>query len=248
VRPVKLAGLLFLLPVLACVNVNLSSAPQQKLIIPPTSSTLPSATPVVWPTLSPRATPIEVRVRSEVPLPAASPLPECLQPDLPVKQHTTPLGDTSTREKFVVGPMLCQIQRDSCAYNLLVGKPDPSIIFKREESAPFDMEDMLIHPAVVQPLTRLRQLVHAEWDGEVQLRVTDAYDSLLSHDPPESEPEYRYSLHYEGRAIDLTTWPVDRSRYDRLCALALCAGFDWVHNEGTHCHASVKATSLCTLC
>ncbi len=144
--------------------------------------------------------------------------------------------------------MVCQIQRNSCAYNLLVGKPDPSIIFKREETAPFDVEDMLIHPALVQPLTRLSWLVEKEWNGEVSLRVTDAYDSLLSHDPPESEPATRYSLHYEGRAIDLTTWPVDRNRYDRLCALALCAGFDWVHNEETHCHASIKATSLCELC
>ena len=144
--------------------------------------------------------------------------------------------------------MLCQIKRNSCAYNLLVGKPDSSIVFKREEVSPFDVEDMLIHPAMVQPLTRLTQLVEMEWGGEVRLRVTDAYDSLLSHDPPKSEPATRYSLHYEGRAIDLTTWPIDRNRYDRLCALALCAGFDWVHNEESHCHASVKATSLCAQC
>jgi hypothetical protein len=129
-----------------------------------------------------------------------------------------------------------------------VGKPDPTIVFKREETAPYDLEDMLIHPALVQPLTRLNQLVEAEWGGAVKLRVTDAYDSLLSHDPPGSDPATRYSLHYEGRAIDLTTWPVDYDRYDRLCALALCAGFDWVHNETTHCHASVTASSLCTQC
>jgi hypothetical protein len=235
--------LLLLLPGLACVNVQVSSAPPVKIVL---ASPLPqpTATPLVWPTLSPRPTPELTFVLA----PSLTLPPECLQPPVPAGQHSTPTGDTTTREKFVVGPMLCHVQPGSCAYNLLVGKPDPDIVFKREEPAPYDLEDMLIHPALVQPLTRLHQLVQAEWGGAVKLRVTDAYDSLLSHDPANSDPATRYSLHYEGRAIDLTTWPVDRSRYDRLCALALCAGFDWVHNEETHCHASVTATSLCTEC
>jgi hypothetical protein len=144
--------------------------------------------------------------------------------------------------------MECHIKRDSCAYDLLVGKVDPSIIYKKEETAPYDGEDLLVHPAMVQPLTRLNGLVQAEWGGVVKLRVTDAYDSLLSHDPLGFEPAQRYSLHYEGRAVDLTTSPVDRSLYPRLCAMAICAGFDWVHNETTHCHASVQATSLCRQC
>lgn len=131
---------------------------------------------------------------------------------------------------------------------MLVGKLDSTIIYKQEELRPYDMEDMLIHPAMIQPLARLNELVLAEWDGAFQLRITDAYDSLLEHDPPETEAKRRYSLHYEGRAIDLTTWPVDRSLHGRLCALAHCAGFSWVHNESTHCHASIKARSLCEQC
>ncbi|MCB0174262.1 MAG: hypothetical protein KDJ97_27360 [Anaerolineae bacterium] len=67
-------------------------------------------------------------------------------------------------------------------------------------------------------------------------------------DPPESNPSTRYSLHYDGRAIDVTTWPVNWNLYGRLCALAHCAGFDYVENEVTHCHASINASSLCTQC
>jgi hypothetical protein len=144
--------------------------------------------------------------------------------------------------------MLCHLERGSCGYNQLVGILDPTIVFKQEEEPPYDTEDILMHPALLLHLSRLNHLVQAEWGGAFQLRVTDAYDSLLEHDPPDSEPASRYSLHYEGRAIDLTLWPVDQSRYGRLCALAHCAGFDWILNEGTHCHASMRANSLCTTC
>jgi len=78
--------------------------------------------------------------------------------------------------------------------------------------------------------------------------VTAAYDSQFRHDLAEADPQKRYSLHYEGRSIDLITLPPDRNRNARLCSLALHAGFDWVHNEIDHCHASVRAYSLCTIC
>jgi hypothetical protein len=144
--------------------------------------------------------------------------------------------------------MTCRIERNSCAYHQLVGILDPTIVFKQEEEPPFSTEDILMHPAMLLPLSRLNELVQAEWQGAVQLRVTDAYDSLLEHDPPQTDVNRTYSLHYEGRAIDLTTWPIDRTVYGRLCALAHCAGFDWVHHEGTHCHASINAKSLCLQC
>lgn len=105
-----------------------------------------------------------------------------------------------------------------------------------------------MHPAMILPLYRLSQLVQAEWGSAVRLRVTDAYDSLLEHDLGQPDENLKISLHFEGRAVDLTTWPIDKNRYARLCALAHCAGFDWVHNEGDHCHAAVKAESLCTRC
>jgi hypothetical protein len=144
--------------------------------------------------------------------------------------------------------MNCRIKRDTCAYRQLVELVDPTIIFKQEEAPPFAIEDGLMHPAMVRSLARLNELVQDEWQGAVQLRVTDAYDSLLEHDPPQTDEQLTYSLHYEGRAIDLTLWPIDRTQYGRLCTLAHCAGFDWVLHEGTHCHASVKGTSLCQQC
>ena len=144
--------------------------------------------------------------------------------------------------------MTCRIERDTCPYHHLVGLLDPTIVYRQEEEFPYSTEDILMHPSMVRPLSRLSQLVLAEWDGEASLRVTDAYDSLLEHDLNQPDLNRKYSLHFEGRAIDLTLWPVDRSRYGRLCALAICAGFDWVHHEVTHCHASIQAESLCDLC
>lgn len=217
---------------LACVRVDSGQRPLPAF----------TPTPLVWPTFSPRSTPVLVSVA------VLPPLPTCPTPDLVVQQHLSASGSYTETERSASTPMVCHLERDSCGYHQLVGILDPTIVFKQEEDPPYDSEDILLHPAMLQPLARLKQLVLAEWGGVYRLRVTDAYDSLLEHDPPDSNPATRYSLHYDGRAIDITTWPVDRRRYGRLCALAHCAGFDWVLNEGTHCHASIQANSLCTQC
>ena len=191
-------------------------------------------------TATPTATP--------TPVPQAMAVPVCEQPALAYWQHLSANGSFSETETEAAGVMVCRVRRDSCAYRLLVGNLDPQIVFKREERPPLDEEDFRMHPAMLLPLTRLRELVAAEWGGAVQLRVTDAYDSLLEHDLRQPDLTRRTSLHFEGRSIDLTTWPVDRAKYGRLCALAHCAGFDWVHHEGDHCHASVRAESVCGRC
>ncbi len=238
-QPLNLPGALIvlLLPLLACVRLNLAPPPVESIAGgagPPPS---PGPPPATHPKPAATAAPLNIEPR-----------PACFLPNLATNAHIAAGGSYTLTERLASTPMQCHLTRDSCGYHRLVGLVEPSIIFKQEEAAPYHTEDVLMHPAMLQPLARLNALVRAEWGGDYQLRVTDAYDSLLSHAPPESEPSRRYSLHYEGRAIDLTLWPVAYERYGRLCALAHCAGFDWVHHEGTHCHASIKAESLCGVC
>ncbi len=201
------------------------------------------------PTPTARATPTPFLI---APRPTATPAPTpasaCPQPELLVWQHLSASGSYTETETMAAGPMLCRIERDSCAYYQLIGNLGPTIVFKKEEEPPYNQEDILMHPAMLLPLTRLDALVQAEWQGEYWLRVTDAYDSLLEHDLAQLDEDRKNSLHFEGRAIDLTTWPIEPGRYGRLCALAHCAGFDWVHHEGDHCHAAIKADSLCLRC
>ncbi len=215
---------------------------------PVQAENLPTSTPFPTSTVSYPTATITPTLTPTPPPPTATRQPDCSLSNLWAGQTISADGNYTKTETMAAGPMVCQIERRSCAYHRMVGQLDPTIVFKREEEPPYDREDIMMHPSMLFPLDRLNKLVLAEWGGAVQLRVTDAYDSLLEHDLAQSNPNRKYSLHFEGRSIDLTTWPIDPGRYARLCGLAHCAGFDWVQNEGDHCHASIKAESLCLQC
>ncbi len=184
----------------------------------------------------------------EVGTPTATPAPKCGITELPTGQTISSSCSYTQTETEAAGPMLCRIERNSCAYTKMVVNRDPNIVFSQHKPPPLTDEDAMMHPAMLLPLSRLSDLVNAEWGGEVKLVVTAAYDSILEHDLMQNDPERKYSLHFEGRSIDLVPYPSDADKMSRLCALALTAGFDWVHNEDSHCHASINATSLCTVC
>ncbi len=209
--------------------------------------------------IAPRATPtphvvVGLNTDKPVPLPTltptsvlfASPTPLV---DLGAGQHITANGSYSAIETEAAGPMVCHIQRDSDAFSQFIGVFDSRLLWSGGEAPPYGDEDHRMHPAMLRPLSTLVDLVETEWNGEIKIMVTEAYDSLLDHDLAQADSQKKYSLHFEGRSIDMIPWPPSDSPtiLSRMCALAHTAGFDWVHNEQNHCHASVKAQSLCDL-
>src|SRR5258708_942018 len=143
--------------------------------------------------------------------------------------------------------MVYKIQPNSPAFQYLANDFDPRLLFSGGDPASFPDENHMMNVGMLVPLDTLIGLVATEWGGKTQIMVTAAYDSTGHHDLAQPAQVRKYSLHFEGRSIDLIPWPPDLAQMARLCALAHIAGFDWVHNEEYHCHASVKAQSLCDL-
>lgn len=131
-------------------------------------------------------------------------------------------------EASVVGPLVNRIVRESADFSTLVRCDDASVVFKDEERTG---ADRMMTPRLRARLLRLSRSVEGAWPG-VRLRVTEAWDEAAEHG--------ERSLHYEGRAADLTTSDLDTAKLGRLTRLAVDAGFDWVfYEDASHVHVSV---------
>jgi Hedgehog amino-terminal signalling domain len=156
-------------------------------------------------------------------------------PGLSRERKTRPralaVGDFFPRESEaeVVGALERRVTRGSVSFSRLVKHDSRNIVFKDEERTG---ADRLMHPAVRMRLNELSRLVKREWPS-LELRVTEAWDEDQEHGA--------LSVHYEGRAVDVTTSDTKPERLGRLAGLAVEAGFDWVYREKTHVHASVRA-------
>src|SRR4051794_19406889 len=136
---------------------------------------------------------------------------------------------SNASELATSGAIARKIKRTDPEFASLVKNLNPKIVFKDEEGTG---ADRMMTQRLSDRLDRLANLVGSEW-SDVKLRVTEAWDENNEHAGS--------SLHYEGRAADLTTSPVDGAKLGRLGRLAVDAGCDWVFFENSlHDHASVK--------
>jgi hypothetical protein len=132
-------------------------------------------------------------------------------------------------ENEVVGAVQVRLARGDSRWRRLALCHAPHVLFKDEERTG---ADQLMTTRLCELLSHLESAVEKEWPGLV-LRITEAWD--------EDDEHGRGSLHYEGRAADITTSDSEPNRLGRLARLAVEVGLDWVYFENrSHVHVSVK--------
>jgi hypothetical protein len=133
-----------------------------------------------------------------------------------------------TAEASAIGPLEGRVRPGTAAFAALVRCDDLDIVFKDEERTG---ADRMMTRALRDKLRRLSTRVSREWPN-VKLRVTEAWDERREHG--------ENSVHYEGRAADITTSDVDTAKLGRLARLAVISGLDWVfYEDASHVHVSV---------
>jgi len=131
-------------------------------------------------------------------------------------------------EMTAIGALETPIARKTPAFSRLVKYEAADIVFKDEEGT---SADRMMTPRLREHLARLAALVSQQWP-DLKLRVTEAWDDGREHGGT--------SIHYEGRAADITTSDVDAKKLGRLARLSVDAGFGWVFYENpSHVHVSV---------
>jgi hypothetical protein len=164
-------------------------------------------------------------------------LPGCGSEQVPSlsKAQTVPrqfsVGDSFPKrsEAAVSGRLQAPVTRRDHGFRKLVESRDTRIVFKNEEKSG---ADRVMTRALSKRLSDLARRVEREWPG-VQLRVTEAWDEEREHG--------KRSLHYAGRAADVTTTDLDSNKLGRLASLAVESRFDWVYYENrSPVHVSVK--------
>jgi hypothetical protein len=151
----------------------------------------------------------------------------------PVAAHIDDLhiGDKvpNEAERLAVGATTDVIKRDTPAFDALTRNGNADVAFKDEEGTG---ADRMMTAKLSAKVDALAALVKLEWAG-TKLRITEAWDENMEHG--------LHSIHYEARAADLTTSPVDGSKLGRLARLAVTAGFEWVFYENAlHVHVSMS--------
>ncbi len=165
------------------------------------------------------------------------------------------------RETYAVKVSSVEIyKRDSYEFNtFLIKYPYDNISFKNEEgwtSVYNRNPEIWINPLIDDDSDYYMTPLLAEKVNELQnklenmsqrfiIRITDAYDYNLEH-----KRSYYRSLHYTGRAADITIYDTYRcmTRVDLLPLLYMMCkevGFDFIlYHKGSHIHASVTPEDI----